>query len=57
MLDTPTGAVGSRPAGELAALVEDRERARGARHEDAVAAGDLALEVLGVRVRCPQGTP
>src|SRR5882724_10970239 len=40
-----------RPARELAPLLEHAERARGARHEEPVAARDQALDVLGVRVR------
>src|SRR3989454_5732327 len=41
----------SAPAGELASLLEDAERARGARHEEPVAARDQALDVFPVRVR------
>src|SRR5262249_44585539 len=40
-----------RPARELASLVQHAERARGARHEEAVATSDQALDVLRVRVR------
>src|SRR3989442_12008972 len=40
-----------RPARELASLIEHAERARGARHEEPVAARDQALDVPRVRVR------
>src|SRR5262245_47966105 len=39
-----------RPARELASLLQHAERARGARHEEAVAARDQALDVRPVRM-------
>src|SRR2546429_6174462 len=41
----------SDPAGELAPLLEHPERSRRARHQEAIAARDQALDVLGVRMR------
>src|SRR5262249_56311412 len=41
----------SDSTGELAPLLEDAERPRRARHQEAIAARDQALDVLRVRMR------
>src|ERR1700694_1620325 len=46
---------GRLPSGELSALLQHRERARRARHQEAVALGDQALDVLGVGVGVAAG--